>query len=137
MRGFTIIIVALWSLSASADELKGQIDRIIDGDTFALVGETIRICGIDAPEYGHSGSSEAMDALTEITVGRVVHCIQVGNGTVCDGRSLPTNNGRIVAQCFVGEQDIADELIRRGVACDWVRFSGGHYSRGGQGRRCP
>ena len=113
------------------------ISRIVDGDTFDVAGETIRLCGVDAPEHGDNGFAEAIVALSEITTKRSVRCLQVGGGTVCDGRSRSTNNGRVVAQCFVGEQDLAAELMRRGVVCDWVRFSGGHYSRDGQGRRCP
>jgi len=136
MRCFTIIVAALWSLSASAAELTGHISKIVDGDTFDLAGETIRLCGIDAPEHGENGFAEAIVALSEITADQVVRCVQVGSGTVCDGRSRPTNNGRVVAQCFVGEWDIADELIRHGVVCDWIRFSGGHYSRNREGRPC-
>lgn len=135
MRLF-IVLVLFWSLPALADDIKGQISRIIDGDTFDLAGKTIRLCGIDAPEHGDHGFAEAIVALSEITAGRTVRCVQVGQGTVCDGRSRPTNNGRVVAQCFVSDQDIADELVRRGVACDWGRFSGGHYSRDGSGRPC-
>jgi len=33
--------------------------------------------------------------------------------------------------------DLAGETIRRGVVCDWKRYSGGHYSRDGNGRPCP
>jgi hypothetical protein len=41
-----------------------------------------------------------------------------------------------VAQCFIGHDDVAELLVREGVACDWVRFSGGYYSRGGHGPVC-
>jgi endonuclease YncB( thermonuclease family) len=64
-------------------------------------------------------------------------CVQVGDGTICDGRSAPTNRGRIVAQCFVDKIDIAATLVSRGFACDWVKFSGGHYAHGGAARLCP
>ena len=115
----------------------GQAAKIYDGDTFALCDETvcnkIRICGVDAPERGTNGSSQATAALAGLLKDRTVQCIQVGNGTVCDGRSRPTNRDRIVAQCFVGSKDIARELVKGGFACDWVKVSGGAY--GGPG--CP
>jgi micrococcal nuclease len=66
-----------------------------------------------------------MRALDE---GRRVRCVQVGGGTPCDGRSRPTSGNRTVAQCFVGDLDIAAEMIRGGHACDWPKFSGGYYS---------
>jgi endonuclease YncB( thermonuclease family) len=66
-----------------------------------------------------------------------VRCVQVGNGTVCDGRSKPTNRDRVVAQCFVDDIDVAAVLVERGLACDWKTFSGAYYSRDGKGRACP
>jgi hypothetical protein len=47
------------------------------------------------------------------------------------------NRDPVVAQCFADGVDVAGKLIKRGLACDWVRFSGGHYSRNGKGRACP
>jgi endonuclease YncB( thermonuclease family) len=41
-----------------------------------------------------------------------------------------------VAQCFVGELDVAGALVEQGVACDWARVSGGHNSRIADARRC-
>ena len=35
---------------------------------------------------------------------------------------------RIVAQCFVGDQDIAMAMICSGDAKDWPKFSGGYYA---------
>ena len=32
--------------------------------------------------------------------------------------------------------DIAQPLVDHGYACDWVRFSGGHYSSGDEARQC-
>lgn len=138
MASFSVVLAGLTicRTDAAGAELKGQVLAIEDGDTFDLCdgGECkrIRICGIDAPEIGSAGASEATAALRELVDGKVVACIQVGNGTVCDGRSRPTNRGRIVAQCFVDNTDIAASLVARGLACDWIKFSGGHYG----GRPC-
>ena len=66
--------------------------------------------------------------------GEVVRCLQVGNGTPCDGRSKPTNYDRIVAQCFVDGADIAVPMVEQGFACDWVKFSGGAYSNDDKGQ---
>jgi endonuclease YncB( thermonuclease family) len=37
------------------------------------------------------------------------------------------NRDRIVAQCFLHKLDIAEEMTKSGTACDWPKFSGGHY----------
>lgn len=130
------LAVALLATSpAAAAELLGPITSIRDGDTFAIGTTPIRLCGIDAPERDEAGYAAAAETLREITNGKEVRCVQVGTGTVCDGRSAPTSYDRIVAQCFVDSEDIAALLVAAGVACDWVSFSGGHYSAHG-GRRC-
>ena len=139
MKQLGLLAFAILALSAdiACADLIGMAEKIYDGDTFALCEETIcnkiRICGIDAPEIGDNGSSLATAALASLLKGRTVQCIQVGNGTVCDGRSRPTNRDRIVAQCFAGTKDIARELVKGGFACDSVKFSGGAYG----GASCP
>jgi endonuclease YncB( thermonuclease family) len=137
-RFFLLLFLALGPCAqAGATEFVGTVTAIQDGDTFDLAGVRIRLCGIDAPERGEAGSSAATAALRAIVSGQSVRCIQVGGGTACDGRSAPTNRGRVVAQCFVGDQDIAASLVRNGHACDWIKFSGGYYSSGGVGSACP
>jgi endonuclease YncB( thermonuclease family) len=134
--------VALCSCTVSGDgaELAGTANRIVDGDTFwvchASACQKIRICGINAPEEGEPGYQESTEALKKLIAGSSVRCIQVGNGTPCDGRSEPTSHDRIVAQCFVHGTDIASALVRQGSACDWVKFSGGAYSHADEGDRC-
>ena len=102
-----------------------------DGDTFTMEADgakvRVRICGIDAPEHGQAGYGQAAGVLSSMIEGKTVHCLQVGEGTVCDGRSRPTSRDRIVAQCFLDKVDIAEQMTRSGTACDWPKFSGGRY----------
>jgi micrococcal nuclease len=141
--------VALLSIScvaaiaaSDAAEFSGRA-TVVDGDDLRLCTESgscetrIRLCGVDAPERECPGYSEARAGLQALVQGKQLRCIQVGSGTPCDGRSRPTNRDRIVAQCFVDGKDVAGSLVERGLACDWERFSGGHYSRSGKGRPCP
>jgi endonuclease YncB( thermonuclease family) len=132
MRLYVAILVAgLWfSAPASADYL-GKVTAVVDGDTFTMDVEggrvRVGICGIDAPERGHPGYGQAAGILSNMIEGKTVHCLQVGEGTVCDGKSKPKNRDRIVAQCFLDKLDIAEEMAKSGTVCDWPKFSGGHY----------
>lgn len=114
-----------------AAEFTGPVTHIVDGDTFDMRSGTgtvrIRFCGIDSPEQGQTGYQAASDALRHLIYGKTVRCVQVGAGTPCDGRSRPTNRDRVVAQCFIGNLDVAAEMVRSRHACDWPKFSDGHY----------
>jgi endonuclease YncB( thermonuclease family) len=135
-----MLILVMVSLSAGAAEIVGRADHIVDGDTFDLTTSDgivrIRICGIDSPERRETGYLAARNTLRWQIGGRQVRCIQVGEGTVCDGRSSRANRGRVVAQCFVNNEDIAIPMIRLRMACDWPRFSGSHYHRLGISNVC-
>ena len=75
-------------------------------------------------------------ALNKLVKGKTIRSVQVGGGTPCDRRSKSTNRDRIVAQCFADGSDLAKQLVEQGFACDWTKFSGGHYSHDGNGRSC-
>ena len=115
-----------------AADIEGTASRIVDGDTLYVCNQTvcekIRLCGIDAPERADARGAAATATLKAIALHKKLRCIRVGEGTVCDGRSKARNRDRVVAQCFRGNLDIAALMIQRGQACDWVKFSGGHYS---------
>lgn len=117
--------------TVGAADITGTVNKVIDGDTFDMrtAAGTVRIrfCGVDTPERGLPGFNEARVALERMIDRKVVRCVPVGQGTPCDGRSKPTNRERIVAQCFLGRADVAAEMVRAGHACDWTKFSGGHY----------
>ncbi len=104
-----------------------------DGDDLIVTTpsgvQRVRLCGIDAPDRRHRGYGEAKAALGALVVGRQVRCVVVGGGTPCDGRSKARVGKRVIGQCFAGQMDLAAEMVRRGHACDWPRYSGGWYGR--------
>jgi endonuclease YncB( thermonuclease family) len=143
MQRTGIIAAALifFALDTQASGLRGTADKVVDGDTLWVCDERachkVRLCGVNAPERGEAGYHDSKAALADLVTGKVVHCVQVGHGTPCDGRSKPTNHDRIVAQCFVDNLDIAGALVAEGHACDWVKFSSGTYSKNAVGMACP
>src|ERR1700720_2397676 len=134
MKFLVLSILALLAAPAVAADYHGEVLAVSDGDTFTMESETgkvrVRICGTDAPERGQPGYGQATGVLSNLIEGKTVHCLQVGEGTVCDGRSKPTSRDRVVAQCFMGKLDIAEEMTKSGTACDWPKFSGGRYKVG-------
>ena len=52
--------------------LDNQSIKVIDGDTFELNGETIRLLCVDTPEEGKKGYQEATDYLSSLILNREV-----------------------------------------------------------------
>src|ERR1700682_186393 len=123
MRLLTAMVAAFVCSPAIAADYLGKVLAVSDGDTFTMEADgakvRVRICGIDAPERGQAGYGQAAGALSNMIEGKTVHCLQVGEGTVCDGRSRPTSHDRIVAQCFLNKLAIAEEMRKSGTVCAW------------------
>lgn len=107
------------------------VERVVDGDTFvAESGVAYRLCGIDAPERDTQVGKDAAEFLKRLIEGKQLRCLEVGNGTVCDGRSEKKSYKRVVVQCFMEDgYDVAGVLVSSGHARDWPRFSNGYYSK--------
>ena len=94
---------------------------IIDGDSFRLGKDEIRLTGIDAPEYRQTCRTEkgsewncgraAADALRRLVSGREVDC----KGVDAD------RYGRLVARCTAGGIDLNTEMVRLGWAIAYSR----------------
>lgn len=103
----------------AATVLKGRC-WVIDGDTIVIDNVRIRLAGIDAPELEHPWSRKAKWALVELCRGQ----------TVIAQVKPELSHDRVVAECFLPDgRDLAAELVRRGLALDWPKFSGGKYRR--------
>ncbi|WP_456656408.1 thermonuclease family protein [Bradyrhizobium sp. JR3.5] len=101
---------------------------VIDGDTIEIHGARVRLYGIDAPEHDqlcHDRRGEryrcgqvASNALAEFIGRQAVACVEVDRDRY----------SRTVAVCTVGRVDLADWLVRGGLAIDWPRYSRGDYA---------
>ena len=94
-----------------------QYERVIDGDTFVASGKKIRIWGIDAPEKGESYSLAATMYLEVLLEGGALHCKYINTDKY----------KRYVMKCSVMNNDIATQLVEKGLASDFSKYSGGHY----------
>lgn len=114
-------LLCLLALPAAADPA-GPL-RVIDGDTVAVDGVTVRLFGIDAPERDQLCQTVtgedwpcgiwASDELERRFGGLVADC------TVRD----IDDYGRSVATCRAGDQDIGQVLVRNGIALAYRQYS--------------
>lgn len=93
------------------------LERIIDGDTIAASGKTIRLWGIDTPERGEPLYEEAGLALQLFLEGAQLICKQVDIDRY----------QREVMHCLVNEADLGSLMVKAGWAKDYTKYSGGFY----------
>ena len=108
-----------WS-GGGADEFKGRVTRVIDGDTFWIDSKDVRIrvWGLDAPEVDTALGPSATAALSGLVLGQQLSCEQHD----------VDRYGRIVVQCFLPDgRDIAAAMIEIGAAKEFCRYPDDHY----------
>lgn len=120
LSAIALVLASAIAHAESPGALEARVSKVLDGDTFALSGQSrrIRVWGLDAPEWDHPGGSTATATLRGMIAGKTLRC----------GILDIDRYGRLVAQCFLPDgRDIAAEMIRAGVAREYCRYSGGHY----------
>lgn len=107
-------------LIAAAPDATGRVAHVTDGDTVRLEsGERIRIAGIDAPET-RKGQAKCA---AEIALGKAA---TLRAAAMLEGRSVTIvrigrSYNRTVARLDLSGRDVAQELVRIGVARWWPR----------------
>ncbi|MEH2472081.1 endonuclease YncB(thermonuclease family) [Nitrobacteraceae bacterium AZCC 2161] len=123
---FLIALIAATGPAAAADVV-GQAS-VIDGDTIEIHGTRIRLFGIDAPESDQTCHDDD---------GKLYRCGQkaanelsafIGAKTTSCTPQSADRYGRTAAVCSAGGVDIADWLVRGGLAFDWPQYSKGKYA---------
>jgi endonuclease YncB( thermonuclease family) len=119
-------VACLCASTAFADSLTGQAS-IVDGDTLEIHGTRIRLWGIDAPESNqlcrgddsvqYRCGAKAANDLDSFLSQRPIDCLPVNLDQY----------GRTVAVCSIAGDDIAEWLVRNGLALDWPQYSKGKY----------
>jgi endonuclease YncB( thermonuclease family) len=95
--------------------------RVIDGDTFSIRQQRIRVAAIDACERDQTGTKngvewacgiEARRYLARMIDGQHVRCVEVDRDQY----------NRLVGQCFVEDRDIGLEMVKAGHAELLLRY---------------
>ncbi|KRB14958.1 hypothetical protein ASD99_12085 [Mesorhizobium sp. Root695] len=107
--------------AAIESTIQGQAS-VIDGDTLEIHGIRIRLNGIDAPESAQKCEAKGISyrcgqkaafALDEILADKTVACTKLGIDRY----------GRTIAKCTVAEVDVSAEMVRRGWATAYRKYS--------------
>lgn len=136
-----LVLVGLWRMpearpatpkarEAEASEVQGRAS-VIDGDTIRIGDVRIRLSGVDAPESrqlctdlrgaSYRCGAVAADALDDfLAASRPTRCRVLSHDRY----------GRAVGDCARADgADVSAWLVRNGYAVEWVRYSGGRFSR--------
>lgn len=106
------------SASFSLCHTGGGQNCVVDGDTFYLDGEKIRIADIDAPET-HPARCAEEDALGTRATTRLAELLGAGSFTL-DAADRPTDRyGRRLAIVTRDGQSIGGMLVSEGLAREW------------------
>lgn len=130
-RGFVVGIVCLAVIAIVVAAWPRGV-HIVDGDTFDNNGWRMRLWGIDSPERGakcqRNGESWDVYGAASDALGGLI-----GNAPViCLDQTLDPNwlrywPPRWVGKCHIAGYDLADAMVRSGWACDYTKYSKGHY----------
>lgn len=111
----------------SAEKKQGNV-YVVDGDTFHMNGQKIRVWGIDAVELHQtclkSGQSYECGKSARLYLQSVIG----KDAPVCTARPKSPKETRIVASCLVDGKDIGREMVKSGWALDYRHFSKGAHA---------
>jgi endonuclease YncB( thermonuclease family) len=118
----SILIIFLFTSVAHANDLKGK-PRIVDGDTIEIGDTKVRLHGIDAPESKQTckkadGSDYYCGEMATFSLAEIIETHWI----TCKGETVDSYNRRI-AVCYAGPYDINAEMVRRGWALAYHRYS--------------
>ena len=116
-------VIALFGLVAlaaavfdefSMQEVAGRA-RVVDGDTIALLGQRVRLAGIDAPELDQQcrrdGAVYECGAQARLRLAGLI-----GDGEVACRGNERDRYGRLLMRCVLGGTDVNSAMVRSGWA---------------------
>ena len=118
LKLFLVTLIFLFSLSAQASIIRGVVVKIADGDSLTLLTDSnkqirIRLAGIDTPERKQSFGNTAKNALVKLVFQKEVK-IKV---------RTKDRYGRTVGIVFLDNQNVNYELVRKGMAWAYKRYT--------------
>jgi len=124
--GFVFVLLTRGDNNTSSGQT-WELVKIVDGDTFDVVDETgvvqrVRPVGIDTPERGRCGATEATKRLEEELTGQEISLVIAGTAD-------KDQYGRLLRYVEVEGRDIGLELIKGGFAVAAYDSRSGKYPK--------
>lgn len=130
LQRFLIICacMACWpllsSVHAADTTIIGGTTRVIDADTLEVIGERVRLKGIDAPEKRQLCGNEAGDLYLCGQVAIRAMRERIGDGKVVCGIDQQRDRyGRALGVCYVRGEELNAWLVSQGHALAYRRYS--------------
>ncbi len=114
MPALALSAAALFTLCA----LGPRETCVVDGDTFWLAGEKIRLADINAPET-HQAQCPAERELGEAAKLRLLELLNAGPVTLQDGTRSHDRYGRRLAIAVRKGESLGAQLVAEGLAEPW------------------
>lgn len=113
-----LILLLLITTTLHAEEIRGKVVSIADGDTITVldaekVQHKIRLEGIDAPEKGQAFGTKAKEKMSEL----------VGEKDVVVTWEKKDRYGRILGDVHLGDRLINLEMVQDGLAWHYKQYS--------------
>lgn len=97
--------------------------RVVDGDTLDVAGVRVRLEGIDAPETSQTCATSTGAAWDcGLVATRLLYDLTKGRDVACEPRGRD-KYGRTLGVCAVGQIELNAEMVRRGLAWAFVKYS--------------
>jgi endonuclease YncB( thermonuclease family) len=102
--GITLTICLIWNYTESYK----HVSEVVDGDTFRIGVQSIRMIGINSPEIGEPCSLEAKEKLEDMIIGKEIRLEK--------DITEKDEYGRLLRYVYVDNLFINAEMIRLGLA---------------------
>lgn len=109
---FIFLFVACGDKKKHSDSLI-YVSAVLDGDTFEANGQRYRIAEIDAPEKNQTFGTESKLYLQSLIKNKPIKIIPV----------TKDKYGRQIVKVFVGENYVAEDMVKNGFAWHYSRYS--------------
>ena len=118
--------------SAGRGLISGHATTVVDGNTYRIIYDRIRIWGIDTPEWrARCITSGQKWQPAWGSYAALKECLR-GTTVTCRVQKIEPRfaRPRFVAECWRDDdkQDVAACMVRGGWATDYPGYSGGHYA---------
>ena len=115
------------------DLITGRAAKVVDGSTFDIGRERIRLWGIDAPQrLARCTTSGRKWRPARGSAAALKDCLR-GTAVTCRVQKIEHRLGktRFVSECWrdKDKEDVAACMVGSGWATDWPGYSGGHYAQ--------